>query len=356
MYYFTPTLSFLSLQVYEEEPTGGRFSPPTPNDSHHPHNYDDVNMATHSSILPPQVRTRDNLEGGVIPADQAKALQERYEQQKQQYEEREIERLKQSKKPKSEGNYYNPADALPNPFGNPGRTNSTGKSSPPDGNRRFKLNGITGGNPTPETNGFYTEVFDSLPAGEVQAVSRSMPKADRAFSDSSSRDQRKYIPGYEDVSLDDQSSSAGGSDGVIKPSSLPARSMDDLVSDEGVKRHSMPHGRRESAKEEVQLVDAKTRSFRISKKKGGASSNGKEHKGSSDGEGTDGDIDMSRVKEKEAMFELSDGVGLDSYALVNLTDKQKYRTEDDVMKQEGSGTPRHYSVKDKPPQPVSTAI
>ena len=57
------------------------------------------------------------------------------------------------------------------------------------------------------------------------------------------------------------------------------------------------------------------------------------------------DVNTAKLKVKEAAFEVEEvQPGSDSYAMVNVADKQQYRAETDGNKCKGSGVPRHYSA------------
>lgn len=331
---------------------------PTSTTNKRPGEYSDPNI---TGILPPELRTQDNLQGREIPKANAKELLEKYRQELQSYEEAELEVLKQHQKrgsrpenPKApdtddENEYRNPEDALPDHFRNAARGNSVGKGSSPPGERKFTIAKPSG---NPEE---YTEVFDSLPPDQMQAVVR--PVRQKAFSDSSPLPPRKKLfNGYEDLSLNG-GSTTGDSDGVPKPNSLPSRSLENLA--EGYehaesKRTSYPAStsrpgstKQRNMSKEVVRFDPQNKSFRLDGQKrraGEADNNDEADSGYNNRNSPDSDTatEAAKLKEQEALFEITGEFSPDMYAMVNVADKQQYRTEADVMKSEGSGTPMRY--------------
>ena len=355
-------LSPLRMHNYKEEPF--RISPSPPPDhpaSQRQHQYSNV---TTGSLLPAELRTSDNLMGGEVPDDRAKLLLEGYQKEQQQYEEAPVKQPKQQNARQKTGRpmdvYTNPADAIQNHVSSQPKAlkvSFSEKASPPS---KFCV-GSEGASAV-EDDRFYSDVFDKLPPNQAESVGRPMPKSVRTISDSHGP---RYDPGYEDVG-DLSSNSEGGT--AVKPSSLPSGSLGDIdvAGNQDTKRFSGPHGgRRESSKEMVKM-DLKTRNFRLT-------STGQAKKTRVDTENPEPedsnfnnnkstvsptqehvvsmeDVDAAKkLKLKEAAFEIEEAQPRsDSYAMVNVADKQQYRAEADGDKAEGSGAPRHYSVKDSP--------
>ena len=350
------------MHNYKEEPFRISPSPPDQSASHQPQAYSNV---TSGSMLPAELRTSDNLMGAAVPDNRAQLLLEGYQKERQQYEE--VQLKQQNARQRTAGRpadvYTNPVDAIQNhvsslPKGL--KVGSSEKASPPS---KFCV-GTEGASAVEE----YSDVFDKLPPNQAESVGRPASKSVRTTSDSRSP---RYDPGYEDVG--DFGSSGKDGTAPVKPSSLPSGSLGD-AGKQDTKRFSGPHGgRRESSKEMVQRVDGKTRSFRLT-------STGQVKKirvDTEDSEPEDSnfnnnnvnkgtvpqtqehvvsieDVDAAKLKLKEAAFEIEeDQPGPDSYAMVNVTDKKQYRAEADGDKAEGSGAPRHYSVKDSPTKPVA---
>ena len=370
--------STLRLYNYKQEPS--RISPPPEEQNHTAsrlHNYSNVNVG---NMLPPELRTTENLMGGSISDDQTKGLLESHQKELQQYEEAQLKLLKQQERQKTAGRpvdvYTNPADAIQNHVSSQPKGVKVGsprKASPPQSAHKFHVR--SEGASAPEDDRFYSDVFDKLPPNQAESIGRPVPKSVRAMSDSQSPIGRRYDPGYEDVG-DLSSSSEGGT--AVKPNSLPSGSLGDIniSGDQEINRYSGPHGgRRESSKEMVRL-DPKTRSFRLTSE----SSTKKTRVDREDPEPEDSnfnnnnkdtvsptqvlvasmdDVDAVKLKQKEAAFEIEEvQPGSDSYAMVNVADKQQYRAEADGDRCEGSGIPRHYSVKDSPTKLMaeSTAV
>ena len=208
--------------------------------------------------------------------------------------------------------YNDPADSLPEHFLRDRKAKLSGhgsssSSSSPKKQKAFQLSTSTDE---------YTEVFDNLPPGEVGVV--GLPKT-RAMSEShSSRKRTSPKHGVVQNGLKES--------GVSRPAGGSLENVQGF----GDRMDSTRQSKRDSAKEIVEL-DLSKRKFRMTSGKRDI----KKSKDTIDGE-------ISTEVESSKKFEVSAEVSNQSYAVVNLADKQKYRTESDDIKKEGSGAPRHY--------------
>ena len=211
--------------------------------------------------------------------------------------------------------YNDPADTLPEHILRDRKAKLSGhgssSSSSQKKQRTFQLSTSTDE---------YTEVFDNLPPGEVGVV--GLPKT-RAMSDSSSS-TKKTSPKH------------GVIQNGLKESNVsqPAGGSLENVQGFGDRMDSTRQSKRDSTKEIVEL-DLGKRKFRMTSGKRDAKTN----KDMIDGE-------MSMEMETSKKFEVSAEECDQSYAVVNLADKQKYRPESDGIKKEGSGAPKHYGSND----------
>ena len=236
---------------------------------------------------------------------------------------------------KSDDDAYNdPADVVArSSLFREGRVSSSGEAS-----RKFQI----GSSPKPGVEE-YTEVFDRLPIGEVERVSG--PNFKLGGQVLSTSPPPNGMNGYEDVTSEE----------CLKPGSLPAGSME-FLADDDTRRFSMPAGKRQSAgkdKEEVKYDPTAKKFLSESQRKKKRNMNSNNHNGQwkrspeKPARKMPSFEDESPLKPKEARFEMTDGFPQESYAEVNLTDKQKYRAEEDGLKREGSGVPLHYTAKQK---------
>ena len=241
--------------------------------------------------------------------------------------------------PTKSNQYEDPRDAihnndklLKNLKGGASHTQQHGGGNSPPDKKKFQMSDTTEGED-------YTPVFDTLPSGEIpQVVQRSSV---RAMSDSSS-DPKAH--------KDNVRSSFPHQDGT-SPQNIdvakPAISSPETSPNLGERKDSARKSKRASDKEVVEFdptCNKNKKVFRVTstKKRKHPAKENTDSKDSPDGEmnGGTSSSESSPVKEKE--FHISDGLPSESYAVVNLTDKKKYRAEADILKSEGSGVPQHY--------------
>ena len=373
------------------------------------------------SILPDEVRTEENLEGGSLPEDQAQKLILDYNKQRKEYEERELQKqavaaatgsspskvdLASSKKQLSggttngqtseqqqqqssavralkftpgyediedpppapgydtvvllskfapvsrkkidNGEYEDPADAVPREVvgahshlrGTKSNVVVPKSQVSPNEPKKFQLVTSVGDK--------YTAVYNP---GEGETVGQPAVSMKRAMSDSS--------PGHRLVNGSHSSpgkqphhytNTVGGTEG----GNSSGGSLDDMS--KGFDRKEPIRGsKHKSAKEEVEFDPTSKKVFRVTSTKKKRTTNGKDLP---DGGGEDSNGDSSpdlKTHSKEKQFDLyGDGdFGGEEYSMVNVADKRKYRTEDDLMKKEGSGTPQRYSAKSPLKQEVA---
>ena len=274
--------------------------------------------------------------------------------------------------------YTNPADAVA------GEEEEAVKTAAKKGSLRKKpkkgkgsSEGSESLSPTEHEPGLYTSVFDHLPSGEREVVAtRQSTTSCRGTSRSRSPSphvekktpggggKRDYC-GYEDMEDETFPRSA-----PCKQSPLlqGAGELDDPVTprSEGngktdlTKRYSHPGGPsrrdREAAKEMVEVNPRSKKPVTLSsgRRKEKLQLRGSDE-GVDGGESTDTTISKSagsspNAKAKE--FNITEGGDgpQNSYAVVNMSGKMRYRAESDEMKKEGSGVPNHYTVKECPPE------
>lgn len=330
------------------------------------------------SLLPDEVRTEENLEGNTIPFEKQDELLERYNKERAEYEENQLQKCEGVKAPKGEPQpnpitgaiasllstslplssssagkdskvesmvadrtlayydsvelpshttakddhfhadmetYTQPADALLLPVINP--VTKKPKISP-----EMQKNIIV------DTSGAghdYTPVVNTLPAGQVERVGPMRPT--RVSSDSG---MLRYK--YENSTVTPE----GG------------RKEEEIGKRQDVGRSS----NRRAAKEEVEFDPRKQRMFRMTSKKskrggeeepdgGGVNGNLDSSPGSQGGDSTESDKEAAR---EEVAVQGRRGSAAMAYAMVNMGDKRKNRVETDVVKCEGSGIPQHYVV------------
>ncbi len=255
----------------------------------------------------------------------------------------------------SEDVYNNPIDALAL-MSNPPPTRFSSSAFGSSANRKFQI--PEGARPPKPDE--YSDVFDHLPQGKMELVARPpVVQNDRTLSDTSLQARQKagrMIGGYEDVG--GSSSEEGGM--AVKPGSLPTGSLEHLAEEDTQERHfSMPAGRRHAVgRDDKEMVSFdrtanKYMTESMRKKKpvpmamGNESTKINGHKVcTSVGDSPDGPS-----KKSTEMVDSSDGsVSPDSYSVVNIADKKRYRAEADGMKKDGSGAPSHYRPSEKLPE------
>ena len=355
---------------YEDiEPT---VSPTSPRD-----NYDNVNLL--EGILPAELRTEDNLEGQPLSLEEVEQLQEHERRKELMYEEVEMRKRREKESLEAvrmvaktaarqvEGTrdviYTDPADAIKKEEKVLKPTKKGSQKRPEEDSKRFKI----GTRQSPEVGpSSYTDVFDVLPSGETEVVKQK--KLGKSTSDTNQLGEktgdggtvikRMDAAGYEDIPDD---MFQGAASAPVEESPLSEATADihsggsspwEQRKAELSKRNSHP-SRRESRKEMVEVNPQSRKpvtlsSGRRSKQRG---SEGQRE----EGEGIDGEVDgggeKSTVDVHPEEFNISGEANVqDTYAMIDMTGKFRYRAESDSMKKEGAGTPKHYTVKERPPE------
>ncbi len=234
--------------------------------------------------------------------------------------------------------YRNPADALAHVSQLP-RARFSGSGLDGGAPRKLQISSVPQDGPRPDE---YSDVFDHLPQSRTELIAK--PPAGRGNQASSAEAQRK-LGGYEDVGSSSEEGMVVG-----KPGSLPTGSLEHLAEEDSPnRRYSMPAGRRHGvARDDKEMVsfDRKankymTESMRrkkdvVTTEQGSPRVNGHKESESPDGQSPSKALDSS------------DGsLSPDSYSVVNIADKQKYRAEEDGLKREGSGRPARYRPNEK---------
>lgn len=314
------------------------------------------------SLLPDDVRTAGNLEGESVPTDQESLLLEKYRKERADYEQKQLQKMAESKAkreggppqapavleggamyedvdPSSTGAskaealqegpveinpYQFPIDAVPHVPGKMG----VAKRSPK------KLSMGTGVLVAGED---YTAVFNTLPKGHV--LEKVPPQSrTRALSDSSqpSSSLKAATVAYEN-------SPSPLKDSPEQPGEA-GHAASGGFGGEGVseRQDSNRQSKRKVAKEVVEFDPNKQRKFRMTSdiRKKSDRKSAEVDGGSS--ENSQNDSDSSPQVRPFSIH--ADEQGQMSYALVNMEDKRRYRLEANATKREGSGTPQHYRV------------
>ena len=366
--------------------------------------YDNINLKT--SILPPELRTEENLEGRPLDLAEVRRLEEAERRKEESYEDIEMSfRRKEEavaalrdmvidparrKGEESDDVYTNPADAIAE------EEEEAVKTAAKKGSLRKKRKkgkdssegeSVSTAEHEPE---LYTSVFDHLPSGEREVVAPQSKTGGRGRSGSRSPSPhggkknigvgggggggggKRNFCGYEDVVDEVFARSAPAKE---SPLLQGGGELDDPVTPrregngktELGKRYSHPAGSsrrdREAAKEMVEVNPRSKKPVTLSsgRRKGKLQQDAKE---GVDGEESD-DATISKSagsspnKAKEFTIQSEGGDGpQDSYAMVDVSGKIRYRAESDSMKREGSGVPKHYTTKQQPPEEAddSTAV
>ena len=350
------------------------------------------------SILPDEVRTEENLEGGSLPPEQAQKLLSDYNKQRKEYEERELRKMaaasatatqKQppspakasppasaqrgavkalnftpgyedidqrpspgydmvvppmsrsapvSRKVNGSGAYEDPADALPREVTVPHLHGNKGavvapKSQISPNEPKFQFS-------TSAADERYTEVFNP---GEGETIGQQTTTVTKSMSDSTphhivngSHSPGKQLHHYQNTVGGELGNSSGGS-------------MDD---EPGMIDRKEPgrESKRKSAKEVVEFDPTAKKVFRVTSTKKKQAVNGRDLP---DGESSGDSSPDAKSHDKGKQFSLSGEQSGEDYSMVNVADKQKYRTEDDTIKKEGSGVPQRYTPKSPVKQEVA---
>ena len=336
-----------------------------------------------NSFLPASLRTEENLEGRTLEPEEV----EKIEREEQRYEEvmmrkkREEEAVLAVRKAagssggreEEEDEYTNPVDAISEK-----PAVQTPKKEDPQ--KKFTLSPSKDGEHSPSS---YTDVFDQLPSGKKAVVKQSeasvggggktMDETSLVTEKKSEvKPRRVEVCGYEDIEDDVfigarsapcQDSPLSASTGNVMAGSPEEEGREEKR--ELSKRYSHPHSRREAGREMVEVNPHSRKPVTLSssrrkplkqEKKGGEEAVDGEREG-----GKEDEIKKAVSKSVESSptdtskpFNVSNesGCSSDYYAFVDMAGKSRYRAESDSMKKEGSGAPKHYTVKERPPEIV----
>lgn len=315
------------------------------------------------SLLPDEIRTATNLEGGAVPTDQEMLLLDNYMQERADYELQQLQKMTELKAKREAGSsqmstklevglpsyedvepvpsmvhatgvgvvvvqgkqgegdlYAFPADAVPHP---PGKVGG-GKRSPK------KLSVGTG----VLNIGDYTPVFNTLPEGHVEKFppAQAPGRTTRTLSDMSqtAHSTKAVTAAYENTPW--LSSSKGG----LEQAGVSVGAAGEGV---GERQDGNRQSKRGHAKEVVELDPNKERKFRMMndiRKKSDRRS--VDFSNETDG----GSLESSQDEPARPFSIHTEEQGQLSYALVNMEDKKRFRLETNATKREGSGTPQHY--------------
>lgn len=355
------------------------------------------------SILPDDVRTEENLEGGSLPPDQAHQMLTDYNKQRQEYEQRELSKMaaassigsntatggtpQKQLSPNSSGGLtvqaskhssvktlnfgpgYEDMDPLPSPGYD--MVIPLSKSAP------------VSNDPTDVGGGEYEDPADALHhtigvhklhGGAVVApksqISPDKPKKFQLTTNLDTRYTDVYNPGEGETIGQPATVSQRGKlemtpnnvvNGTHSPSKLvhhyqntvgggegSGDSLDEFQRDMDRQEPIRTSKKHKSAKEEVEFDPTSKRVFRVTSTKRKREANGRDFSDNNGYSNGDSSPD-AKLGEKEKQFNMSDeNSGGEEYSMVNMADKCKYRTEDDVMKKEGSGIPQRYSAAKSP--------
>ena len=337
--------------------------------------YDNVNLLM--SVLPPELRTEENLEGRPLGLAEVRQLEEEERRKEQSYEDVEVSlrrkeaavegvRWLAASSPEREGSddlYTNPADAIADEEAvkAAAKKGSLKKKKRKRESRKSESESVSSAEQhVPE---LYTTVFDHLPVGEREVV---QTKRGVSGSPSPHTERRtlgeggggggvkRDVCGYEDVEDDMIARSAPSKD---SPFSGGVAKLDDTYvakKSELKKRYSHPASSRRDREGAKELVEVNPRSKKpVTLSSGRRKKIQKEEVDGEEGEGPKSADSSPTAKE----FGITDKGGpQDSYAMVDMAGKFRYRAESDSMKREGSGAPKHYTVKEKPPESDSKQV
>lgn len=351
------------------------------------------------SLLPDEVRTAANLEGGVVPSEQEWQLLERYKKERVDYEEKQLRRIAELNALRQVGQvpatlrqgaqvppgasmqgaqvseaatllpvaagqgyegkrchagvgpYEFPADAVRQAPGTAGAANKSpviaGKKmgvanvSPVVAGKKMGVAVDVGEN--------YTDVFDTLPRSQ-----KLVPVQTRSMSDSSPI----AIATYENRPCPAPSSPSSPKQVGVAP---PSPGRVGMAGEVGGGGGSTRQSKRKPAKEVVEFDPSKPRKFRMTNTSvRGCDDEHPEGGGHSPSGGGDAATTPTRSRsmhaedQRQALhtpsssssrpFSLhSEEPGL-AYALVSMEDKRSRRMQEDSAKVEGSGTPQHIRV------------
>lgn len=334
------------------------------------------------SLLPPEVRTMENLEGDTIPANIEAELVEQYQKERADYEEKQLREMADVKAKRAGGGksskeheaistvalhtpsrphvgggrggidpYEDPVDAV---------LHKVGVAKKSGGSPQSKKLNIGGADTVGEE---YTVVFDTLPTGQVEKVQPILAKTVRGLSDSSPTRKSPRTPTAPTPAATALTGPATSPSLTTSYENSPFHSSaNDAVADESpgasddsnpgkVKRQdSTRQSNRKPAKEVVEFDPNKPKKFRmtssIKKRSDGKTDDGvnltdASPMASQTDEGTQW---AEAATTPTRSFSIHTAGGQLSYALVNMEDKKKNRMVSDASKTEGSGVPQHYKV------------
>ena len=289
--------------------------------------------------------------------------------------------------------YTNPADAIKDEAVFKASKKGSQKRADEDG-KRFKIESPRNQDFVPSS---YTDVFDQLPLGETEVVkqiklgggiSETSPLVESKNSGSGGSGgggaavSRVDASGYEDMpddlfrgasSAPCQQSPLSVSMGNIDTQPVSPGGQRDNGKTELSKRYSHP-SRRDARKEMVEvnpnsrkpvtLSSGRKKQLQCDKKReteedmDGDVGEGGESPGVWKRDSTDGPESKSTESSPTSdpkPFSVSNEASVqDTYAMVDMTGKHRYRAESDSMKKEGSGAPNRYTVKEHPPDVEGT--
>ena len=230
------------------------------------------------------------------------------------------------------GEYEDPADAVHHDIGvhklQGGAVVAPKSQISPDKPKKFQL--------ATSLDLKYTDVYNP---GDGETIGQPTAATKRAISEST---RNRVVNGNHSPGklAHHYQNTAGVGEGTTSSGDslddLPAV-MDRADQVRGSKKHK-------SAKEEVKF-DPSKKVFRMTSTRKKQAVNGRDFPDQG-GDSTGDSSPDAKMSEKEKQFNLSDeNSGGEEYSIVNMADKSKYRTEDDVIKKEGSGVPQRYSAK-----------
>lgn len=320
--------------------------------------YSSVNQL---SLLPDNVRTATNLEGGTVPTDQESLLLEKYRKERADYEQRQLQKMAELKAKREGGTSqthavleggvaYEDVDPISSDARRAGVREGLGEINPyqfPVDAVPLRPGKVGAAKRSPKKLGMdtgvltvgedYTMVFNTLPKGHVREKippAHPQPRT-RALSDSNQPSSSlKAAVAYEnspwpsplkdspeqESKAEHVASSGSGGEGV------------------GDRQDSNRQSKRKLAKEVVEFDPNKQRKFHMT-----SDVRKKQDRRSADlSNQVDGGSSADSAKARPFSIHTEEQ-GL-SYAMVNMDDKRRYRLEANATKREGSGTPQHYRV------------
>ena len=336
--------------------------------------YDNVVLI--GGVLPPELRTEENLEGRPLREDEMEKLQEHERRVEEMYEDVEKRQGEASGDvTKGRDNVYtNPADAIKKEtvFGVSKKGGGSGNPQN-EARKKFKVVGTRSAEHEP---GSYTDVFDQLPLGQREIVKQTKTGREtnplvemKTTGDGRGGGERKIdASGYEDIADDvfNGASSAPSQETPLSGSTGNIAAQPEGQGDQGkaelTKRysHPAPTSRRDGRKEMVEvnphsrkpvLLSSGRKKQQLQCQEGGGGGGGEDGKGENVTDGPESKSNTTATDKNPKLFSISsEPVAQESYAMVDMTGKHRYRAESDSTKKEGSGPPQHYTVKERPPE------